>query len=209
MSNQQEDKPKILIVEDSAENLRMLIELLKDDYQLIPLKSGKVALEKLALDPLPDLILSDIVMPEMDGYKFCGQLKANPRTKEIPLIFITAISEAMDDAKAFGLGAVDYITKPFNPLTVKARVSTHIKLYRTLKELQNALKDIRILSGLIPICASCKKIRDDKGYWNQVETYVQERADVQFSHSICPDCREKFYASFPEKRAAKKQNTPT
>ncbi len=193
MSKRPEDKPTVMIVDDAAENLRILIELLKDDYRLIPLKSGKVALGKLTQDPLPDLVLLDIVMPEMDGYELCSRLKADPRTKEIPVIFITAVSEVMDDAKAFELGAVDYVPKPFNPLTVKARVNTHIKLYRTLKELQNALKDIRTLSGLIPICASCKKIRDDKGFWNQVENYIEDRSDAQFSHGICPDCRDRIY----------------
>lgn len=196
MSTNPEDKPRVMIVDDVTENLRILVELLKDDYHLIPLKSGKVALEKMAQDPLPDLALLDIVMPGMDGYELCARLKNNPRTKEIPVIFITAVSEVMDDAKAFELGAVDYVPKPFNPLTVKARINTHIKLSRTLKKLQSALKDIRTLSGLIPICASCKKIRDDKGFWNQVENYIQDRSDVHFSHGICPDCKGKLYPDF-------------
>lgn len=199
MSDKTIEKPRVMIVDDSTENLKVIIELLKEDYQLIPLKSAKVALEKLAQAPLPDLILLDIVMPEMDGYELCTILKEDPRTMEIPVIFITAVSEAMDDAKAFELGAVDYVPKPFNPLTVKARVNTHIKLHRTLKELQSALKDIRTLSGLIPICAACKKIRDDKGFWNQVETYIQDRSDAQFSHGICPDCKEKYYPMPPNK----------
>lgn len=193
MAYQTKDKPTVMIVDDATENLLVLIQLLKDDFHVIPLKSGKAALKKLAQDPLPDLALLDIVMPEMDGYELCTRLKADPRTKEIPVIFITAVSEAMDDAKAFEIGAVDYVPKPFNPLTVRARVNTHIKLHRTLKELQNALKDIRTLSGLIPICASCKKIRDDEGFWKQVEIYIAERSDVTFSHGICPECRDKFY----------------
>ncbi len=199
MSKQPKDKPTVMIVDDAAENLRILIELLKDDYQVIPMKSAKAALKKLAEDPLPDLALLDIVMPEMDGYELCLRIKADPRTMGIPVIFITAVSEVMDDAKAFELGAVDYVPKPFNPLTVKARVNTHIKLHRTLKELQNALKDIRTLSGLIPICASCKKIRDDKGYWNQVEQYIEERSDAQFSHGICPNCRDEIYPEYSSK----------
>lgn len=193
MSECSKDKPIVMIVDDSTENLKILMELLRDNYSVVPLKSGKVALEKLAQEPLPDLILLDIVMPEMDGYELCEKLKADSRTAEIPVIFITAVSEVMDDAKAFELGAVDYIPKPFNPLTVKARVNTHIKLYRTLKELQNAIKDIKTLSGLIPICASCKKIRDDKGFWNQLETFIQDNSNAQFSHGICPECIEKFY----------------
>jgi CheY-like chemotaxis protein len=199
MPKQPKDKPIVMIVDDASENLRILIELLKDDYHVIPLKSGRVALEKLAQDPLPDLALLDIVMPDMDGYELCSRLKADPRTKEIPVIFITAVSEAMDDAKAFELGAVDYVPKPFNPLTVKARVHTHIKLYRTLQELQNALKDIRTLSGFIPICASCKKVRDDEGFWSQVETYIADRSEAQFSHGICPECRDELYPMYSKK----------
>ena len=197
MPSQVADKPRVMIVDDVTENLRILMELLKDDYTLIPLKNGQIALEKLAQDPLPDLVLLDIVMPGIDGYEVCSRLKADHRTKKIPVIFITAVSEAMDDAKAFELGAVDYVTKPFNPLTLKARVNTHIKLNHTLQDLQDALKEIRTLSGFIPICASCKKIRDDKGFWKQVEVYIQERSDVQFSHSVCPECKIKLYPEYP------------
>ncbi len=194
------EKPSIMIVEDLPENIHILMELLKDSYQLVPVKSGKAALKRLEQTPLPDLILLDIVMPGMDGYEVCSLIKNNPATLSIPVIFITAVSEAMDDAKAFELGAVDYITKPFNPLTVLARVHTHIKLSRTLKKLQNALREIKALSGLIPICASCKKVRDDKGYWNQVETYISERSNATFSHGICPDCRQTLYPKYSKKK---------
>lgn len=200
MSKQPKDKPQIMIVDDATENLKVLIELLKEDYSVIPLKSGKAALDKIEQGSLPELFLLDIVMPDMDGYELCSRVKADDRTKEIPVVFITAVSEVMDDAKAFELGAVDYIPKPFNPLTVKARVNTHIKLYLTLKELQNALNEIKTLSGLIPICASCKKVRDDKGYWNQVEDYIEDRSSAQFSHGICPDCVEKLYPMYSKKK---------
>ena len=206
MPKRTEDKPRVMIVDDVVENLQILIENLKDDYHLIPLKSAETALLKLAEDPLPDLVLLDIVMPDMDGYELCERLKADPRTKDIPVIFITAVSEVMDDAKAFELGAVDYVPKPFNPLTVKARVSTHIKLHHTVRELQLALKDIRTLSGFIPICAKCKKIRDDKGFWNQVEKYIQERSDAQFSHGICPECVESLYPMISQQTGKDKKS---
>ena len=99
----------------------------------------------------------------------------------------------MDKAKAFEIGAVDYITKPFNPLTVKARVRTHIELSHTMNALQQALKKIKTLNGLIPICSSCKKIRDDKEYWNLLEAYIEEHSDAIFSHGICPECSKKLY----------------
>jgi len=198
-------KPKILIVDDTAENLRVLIEILKDDYATIPAVSGEEALKKAMADPMPDLILLDILMPVMDGYEVCKRLKENDKTKDIPIICITAMSEVMDDARAFKLGAADYIPKPFNPATVKARVKNHIKLKKAIsdqqkliRELQDAVSKIKTLNGLLPMCANCKRIRDDKGYWNQVEQYVRDHSNADFTHSICPECVKKLYPKIQE-----------
>ena len=199
-------KPKILIVDDAPENLRILIEILKDEYAIIPAVSGKAALQKVQADPMPDLILLDILMPVMDGYEVCKKLKENEMTKDIPIICITAMSEVMDDAKAFKLGVADYIPKPFNPATVKARVKNHIKLRNALskqqkliQELKEALSKIKTLNGLLPICANCKKIRDDRGYWNQVEYYIKDHSDADFTHSICPGCVKELYPKIQER----------
>ncbi len=204
--NMPTDKQKVLIVDDAPENLRILIEILKNEYAIIPATSGKVALQKAMADPIPDLILLDILMPVMDGYEVCNRLKENEKTKDIPVICITAMSEVMDDAKAFKLGAADYIPKPFNPATVKARVKNHIKLKNALakqqkliRELKDALAKIKTLNGLLPICANCKKIRDDKGYWNQVEQYIKAHSNADFTHSICPDCVKKLYPKIQER----------
>jgi len=204
--NAPNDKSKILIVDDAPENLRILIEILKKDYATIPATSGEAALQKATADPMPDLILLDILMPVMDGYEVCKRLKENEKTKDIPVICITAMSEVMDDARAFNLGAVDYIPKPFNPATVKARVKNHIKLKnaivvqeKLIRELKDALSNIKALSGLLPICANCKKIRDDKGYWNQVEQYIKEHSNADFTHSICPECIKELYPKIQER----------
>ena len=194
MTGIQQEKPCVIIVDDVPENLRILLELLRTDYRVIPVKDGEAALKKISKAPFPDLVVLDIVMPSMDGYEVCRQLKKNPKTRHIPVIFITAISEVMDEAKAFEIGAVDYITKPFNPLTVKARIRTHIELSNTMKELQQALEKVKALNGLIPICSSCKKIRDDKGYWNLLEAYIEKYSDAIFTHGICPECAEKLYS---------------
>ncbi len=191
-----EDRAKILIVDDQPENIRMLMELLKGEYATVPATHGEAALKKAADSPLPDLILLDIMMPELDGYEVCSRLKGHPVTEHIPIIFITAISEAMDAAKAFDLGAVDYITKPFNPATVKARVKTHIQLSHTMKELKEALSKVKQLSGLLPICSHCKKIRDDKGYWKQIEVYIDQHSEASFSHGLCPECAKELYPKF-------------
>ena len=142
-------KPKVLIIDDASTNIRMLIEILKNDYVTVPATSGEAGLEKAQLTPLPDLILLDIMMPGMDGYEVCKRLKASEKTKHIPVIFITAISEAMDNAKSFDLGAADYVTKPFNPDTVKARLKHHINLRDAVLKLELANDQLRERQNII------------------------------------------------------------
>ena len=131
--------PLVLIVDDNATNIDLLVNTLKDDYRLGIAKKGSAALE-YTRKYHPDLILLDIMMPEMDGYQVCTQLKSDPATNSIPVIFITARSETGDKTKAFEMGAVDYITKPFHAAEVKARVHTHITLgeMKTRLESHNA-----------------------------------------------------------------------
>ncbi|MBF0428777.1 MAG: SpoIIE family protein phosphatase [Magnetococcales bacterium] len=134
-------KSTILLVDDETANLKLLRAILQFDYTLLFAKSGTVALE-LATEQIPDLILLDIMMPDMDGYAVCQHLKANEKTKNIPIIFITAMSDIGDEIKGFDAGGVDYLTKPVSPPIVKARVRTQISLrtaYRKLQELNEHL----------------------------------------------------------------------
>ena len=186
-------KNRILIVDDDQFNISVLTEILNNDYKIMTAESGGKALKAVAGPLPPDLILLDILMPELDGYEVCEQIKADRSTAHIPIVFVTAVSEAMDAARAFEIGAVDYVTKPFNPVTVKARINTHIKLSSTLQALESALKEVKRLNGLLPICSCCKKIRDDKGYWKQVEMYLEEYSEAKFSHGMCPDCSDNLY----------------
>lgn len=195
--NATDSRTRILIVDDQPENIRMLMEVLKDAYATIPATNGEAALKKALGEPPPDLILLDILMPGIDGYEVCRRLKSQSQTHDIPVIFITAISEVMDAAKAFDVGAVDYVTKPFNPVTIKARIQTHVQHSRTMKDLQDALARVKQLSGLLPICSHCKKVRDDQGYWNQIESYIDAHSEARFSHGICPDCIKKLYPKLP------------
>jgi PAS domain S-box-containing protein len=126
----------ILIVDDMATNIQALSSILKNEYEIHVALNGKKAIELIFANKKPDLILLDVVMPEMDGYEVCRHLKSNPDTAEIPIIFVTAKSEAEDEEEAFRVGAVDYITKPFSPSTILARVNTHI----TLKGHEEVLK---------------------------------------------------------------------
>ena len=122
------EKPTILVVDDTPENLTMMSFLLKDRYKVKVANHGQKALRIAASEPQPDLILLDIMMPEMDGYEVCRQLQQDPQTRNIPIIFLTAKASVEDEEFGLGLGAVDYITKPLSPPVVLARVKTHLSL---------------------------------------------------------------------------------
>ncbi len=134
-------KQKILIVDDEPNNIRMLVETLKEDYQLIVATSGSEAIECAASEDPPDLILLDIIMPNMDGYEVCERLKTDRKTCGIPVVFITAMGEDGSEARGFESGAVDYITKPFTPAKVNARVRTHLELKRHRDHLERTLHE--------------------------------------------------------------------
>jgi len=140
-------KPKVLIIDDVPENIRMLMENLKNDYAIVPATDGETAIKMLQAHALPDLILLDIVMPGTDGYEICKRLKSDEFTKDIPIIFITGKDTQEDEIKGLKLGAVDYITKPFCMPIVKARVNTHIEL----KKHRDVLEDLSNLDGLTGI----------------------------------------------------------
>ena len=136
----------ILIVDDTPENVDVLAGVLREHYQIKVALNGPKALKIAQSDPAPALILLDVMMPEMDGYQVCLQLQADERTRRIPVIFVTAKSEVEDEAQGFGLGAVDYITKPVNPVIVLARVRTHLALKHSLRKLEDlSLKLARYL----------------------------------------------------------------
>ena len=123
-------KQTILIVDDSPENITVLGALLRTDYTVRVATNGEKALKIMESDNPPDLILLDVMMPGMDGYEVCRRLKADSRTQNIPIIFITAKTSEADEVKGFNMGAVDYVTKPFSSVVVKARVHTHAELKR-------------------------------------------------------------------------------
>ena len=136
------NKGNILVVDDTPENLRLLSGILSEKgYQVRPVPNGKLALSAAQNIP-PDLVLLDIMMPEIDGYEVCQQLKASEVTKNIPVIFISAINDVMDKVKAFDVGGVDYITKPFQVEEVLARIDTHLKICSLQNSLQEKNQDL-------------------------------------------------------------------
>ncbi len=136
------DKQTILIVDDTPENIDVLRGLIKREYKIKVALNGGDALKIVESGNLPDIILLDIMMPEIDGYEVCRRLKENDKTKDIPVIFITAKGEDEDEKLGLDIGAVDYITKPFNPAIVLARVKTHLSLAFAIKKLEEQNKEL-------------------------------------------------------------------
>lgn len=138
-----EEKSRVLIVDDERLNIKLLGETLSPEYDVIVATNGEQALARASAEPPPALILLDVRMPEMDGFEVCRRLKAGAATREIPVIFITALDTEADENRGFELGGADYITKPFRPLTVLARVKTHLDLTRLREQLAHLDADSR------------------------------------------------------------------
>lgn len=134
-------KPRILVVDDESFYTDVLDNLLGDDYDVVIARNGSEALKLATQAPQPDLILLDIVMEDMDGHEVCRNLKQNPDTQKIPVIFLTVRRDIDDEVLGFNLGAVDYITKPMSPPIVRARVRTHIEIQQLHQKLEKLIKD--------------------------------------------------------------------
>lgn len=185
-----EKKPTILIVDDTPDNITLLCSLLSEKYKNKVATSGPKALKIAQSDPKPDLILLDIMMPGMDGYEVCRQLKADPATAGIPVIFLTAKSQEGDETKGFGLGAVDYITKPIVPPILDARVHTHLTLQKARKflETQNEILEVQVeqrtrqlaalQDSIIIAMASLAETRDNETghHIRRTQHYIKELA---------------------------------
>lgn len=137
MSNDTSELPLILIVDDSPANIAIINEVAKPFWRTRIATTGRKALELAMMDPKPNLVLLDVVLPDMDGYDVCQGLKANPETREIPVVFLTAKTEEQDEALGFALGAVDYVAKPFSPPIVEARIRNHLMLQEARAMLKN------------------------------------------------------------------------
>lgn len=133
------NQPVILVVDDTPTNIDILSNTLRPEYKVKTATSGNKALKIAFSDSPPDIILLDVMMPKMDGYEVCERLKNDPSTQDIPVIFITALTDEVDEARGLSMGAVDYITKPFSPALVKARVRNHIKLKQQKDQLEDLI----------------------------------------------------------------------
>jgi len=213
---------RILIAEDDCTSRAILATFLKkNNYEVIEAENGAEALAEMQKPDAPRLAILDWLMPEMDGVEVIRHIRALQDTHTPYLIMLTSL-EAKDDIIAgLDAGANDYLSKPFDPGELRARIAVGQRLIETqealiesrtmlaakLQELRKALEQIKTLRGIVPICANCKKIRSDDGYWQQVEVYVRDNTEAEFTHGICPECIEKLYPDLGT-QDDKKNTTP-
>ena len=198
---------RIFTVDNDKYNVFLIKELLLEAgfINVETFLSGEELISRLEENQIPDIILSDILMPTMSGYELCKTIKSNPKWENIPIIMITAASMKNSEPLklSFEYGAMDFISKPVNHIELRARVKSALKLEKQRKELKQALAHVKTLQGLLPICSYCKKIRSDNNYWEEIDHYISAHSDTMFSHSVCPDCYKKYVE--PEIEELKKQ----
>lgn len=193
---------RILIAEDDLTSRNILLAILKQfGYEVLAMENGREAWEALQRPDAPSLAILDWMMPKMKGPEVVRRVRGRPTDRPPYIIILTAKGEKADIITGLEAGANDYLAKPFDPDELRARIEVGKRMVELqaaladkVKELQKALDEVRTLSGLIPICAYCKKIRNDTGFWQQVEVYVRDHTAADFTHGICPECSVKLLA---------------
>ena len=191
---------RVLIAEDDPVSRYVLEAMLKNwGYELVVTGNGLEAWEALQAADAPQLAVLDWMMPGLDGVEVCRRARQMTRTESVYIILLTAKAEKNNIVEGLEAGANDYVIKPFAREELRARVGVgerviHLQndLAARVNDLQEALSQVKQLQGILPICSHCKKVRDDKNYWQQVESYVGKHSEAKFSHSICPECYEEF-----------------
>ncbi len=201
-----EEEESILIVDDDENTCKSLGLIFgKKGYQTERAATGREAIDKARKTPFI-LALLDIKLPDMEGVELIAPLKE--MHPDMVTIMVTAYASVENTVRALNEGASGYVIKPLDMDAVLATVREVIEKQRLVREkrraeeeriklilkLKEALARVNTLSGLLPICAHCKNIRDDKGYWNKIEEYIRDHSEAEFSHSICPGCKEKLYS---------------
>ena len=194
---------KILVAEDDVVTRKMLVVTLERlGWEVIQAEDGNAAwqlFETLKGKDAPELAVLDWMMPGVEGIEICRRLRTTPGFELVYVILVTSRGGKEDLSYGLAAGANDYITKPFDPVELQARVRVGermVRLQRSLAarvtEVEAALAHVQRLQGLLPICSYCKKIRNEANYWEQVESYLGAHSDLDFTHSICPQCTEKM-----------------
>jgi len=238
---------EILVVEDSYTQAMKLKQILEESSYVVSVThNGQEALSHIKKKK-PDVVISDVMMPEVNGYELCERIKDDDKLKDIPVILLTSLSEPSDIIKGLKCGADHFITKPYDKdyllshihyilvnrelrkssvtdmgveiffggqkyyitsdrlqiidllfSTYEVVAHKNKELERVNKRLKKSLETIKTLEGLVPICSRCKKIRNDKGFWQHLEVYLTAHSNVEFTHGICPDCERKLYSEKEE-----------
>ena len=181
---------RILIADDDRTSTMLLSRTLEQwGFEVVLAHDGTTAWGHITGVAPPALAIVDWMMPGVDGIELCRRIRATPLRSPVYVILLTARTSRQDLVEGLDAGADDYLTKPFHPDELRARIRVG---QRTLGLIAN----IKKLTGLLPICSYCKRIRSDHDYWEQVEGYLTEHTDVLFSHGICPSCLEKVMGEF-------------
>jgi sigma-B regulation protein RsbU (phosphoserine phosphatase) len=189
---------QILIAEDEPVSRRLLQKTLEQwGYEVVICEDGTSAWNALQAPDAPNVAVLDWMMPGMDGPEICRGVRESGAQRQPYLMLLTSRTRMQDVVAGLKAGADDYLTKPVDREELEARLSVATRVVQLQQrladrvvELEEAISRVRQLQGLLPICAYCKRIRDDQNYWNQVESYIAEHLDVRFSHGICPSCLE-------------------
>jgi DNA-binding response OmpR family regulator len=192
---------RILVAEDDPVSEQLLSAFLRKwEHEPVVCRTGPEAWEALQRPDAPRMAILDWMMPELEGPEIVRRLRGREADTPEPtyVILLTALDGAADVVAGFEAGADDYVTKPFNKDELRARVQVGVRmldlrrhLAERVRELERALAQNRTLRGLLPICSYCKRIRDDRNYWTEVESYLAQVADAEFSHGVCPDCYDR------------------
>ncbi len=204
---------RVLIADDDAVSRQFLAVTLRGwGYDVVEACDGEAAWQALAVLAAegragdvgahpPRLAILDWMMPALDGLQLCAKIRRSPPHAGTYVLLLTARGRKEDVLRGLRAGADDYLVKPFDREELRARLQVGQRildlqesLAAHVRELEAALRRVRTLQGLLPICAYCKKIRNDKNYWQQVEAYLGEHTQAQFTHGICPECFEKIAA---------------
>lgn len=195
---------RVLVAEDDLTTRRLLEAMLtKWGYEVRGVCDGGKAWEVLQAPEAPQLAILDWMMPGMDGVDICRRLRQSSDLWPTYVILLTAKDSKEDIVRGLSAGADDYVSKPFSRQELEARIKVGERVVRLqsalasrVKELQEALSHIKRLQGILPICMHCHKIRDDYESWQRLEKYIEEHSDAEFSHSLCPECLEKYYPDY-------------
>jgi len=192
---------RVLIAEDDRTSRAILTAVLeKHGHEVVETTNGEEAWLVLQQRDAPRLVILDWMMPAMDGLEVVRRVRALKAEQPPFILMLTTKGEKSDIIAGLDAGADDYVTKPFHPGELRARVEVGCRMIgmqdqvaEKIRELRQALEQIKTLQGILPICMHCKKIRDDAGYWEQVDAYVTRHSDVLFSHGVCPECMARHY----------------